>query len=127
MIAPDTNNLADCLLKASNMPIRDLAQLVGVSRQSYHRWLKGRQITSQYQAIMKQLLQTYQQPEQTITVIYEVCSINFYCICGAHLTLSRRSKSLVTGIFCSQCRDHYWLNWQEGILRRDPSDEESQP
>lgn len=111
-----TPNPAHKLLRASKLPIVKLALMVGVSRQAYHKWLRGKTITDRHRAILERLLQEY--PEQeTITITYQVHSVSFVCPCGTSLILKRRTGSIASGIFCNACHQHYWINWNEGILR----------
>ena len=53
------SNEARWLQKLSGMPIQDLAQLVGVSRQAYYKWLSGKTITPEHKARLKELIAVY--------------------------------------------------------------------
>lgn len=116
MQTPTTTNPARQLLRTSELSVTKLAELVGVSRMSYYKWLRGKTINEEHLATLSQLLQQYP-PKEVVIITYEVHSISFTCRCNTPLTLKRRTGSSATGIFCSQCHEHYWINWQEGILR----------
>ena len=111
-----TTNPARQLLRNSQLPIVKLAPMIGVSRQAYHKWLRGKTITGKHLAILEKLLQEYPEPEE-ITLTYECMAISFTCQCGTSLTLKRRTGASASGIFCQRCHKHYWIGWQEGILR----------
>ena len=55
------SNEARWLQKLSGMPIQELAGLVGVSRQAYHKWLNGKTITQEHKARLKELIAVYVQ------------------------------------------------------------------
>lgn len=55
------SNEARWLQKLSGMPIQELAGLVGVSRQAYHKWLNGKTITPEHKARLKELIAGYVQ------------------------------------------------------------------
>lgn len=54
-------NEARWLQAVSHLTIQELADRVGVSRQAYHKWLRGETITAEHKAQLKELIATYQQ------------------------------------------------------------------
>lgn len=58
------SNEARWLQKVSGLTIQELAQQVGVSRQAYHKWLRGKTITPEHKARIKGLIDTYLQQEE---------------------------------------------------------------
>src|SRR5581483_3076124 len=44
----------------ANLPIGQLASLIGVSRQAYHKWLQGKSISPAHQARLKEMIYIYQ-------------------------------------------------------------------
>jgi len=65
-----------------------------------------------------------QVPKQLL-LTYSLDSIKFECPkCGKENTITRRSSSSATGVFClGECKQHYWINWSDGVLHRDNVDE----
>ena len=55
------SNEARWLQKLSGISIQELARLVGVSRQAYHKWLNGKTITPEHKARLKELIAVYVQ------------------------------------------------------------------
>lgn len=102
----------------SHLPLTKLAPMVGVSRQAYHKWLKGKAITPEHLSTIKQLLQNYPKEMPPITFEYTAVSATFDCSkCGEQLVLKRRSLASASGLFCATCNEHYWINWNVCILR----------
>lgn len=117
------SNLAYLLRIRSRLPITKLAPMIGVSRQAYHKWLRGKTITPEHVATLERLLQDYPQVEP-IFIAYEVHSVSFACRCGSSLILKRRTISIISGVFCQQCHEHYWIIWSEGVLRNGRQEKE---
>jgi DNA-binding XRE family transcriptional regulator len=57
------SNEAQWLRKLSCLPVQELAERMGVSRQSYHKWLKGKTITPEHKARLKEMIAPYIQEE----------------------------------------------------------------
>lgn len=53
------NNEARWLQKISHLSIPELAAKVGVSRQAYYKWLRGKPITGEHKARLKSFIVTY--------------------------------------------------------------------
>lgn len=53
------SNEALWLRKVSHLPVQALADRVGVSRQAYHKWLRGRAITPEHKARLKEMIAVY--------------------------------------------------------------------
>jgi hypothetical protein len=111
--------LAHQLQKASKLPLVKLAPMLGVSRQTYHKWLRGRTMTPEHERDVKLLLQKYH-----AVVSYTIKSIAFECYrCGQSLTLNRRSLGTeASGLWCNGCHEHYWISWNSGELHNGTPD-----
>ncbi len=55
------SNEARWLQKLAGLSIQELARLVGVSRQAYHKWLLGKTITPEHKDRLKELIAVYVQ------------------------------------------------------------------
>jgi len=53
------SNEARWLQKISHLSVQELANRVGVSRQAYHKWLRGKTITEEHKARIKEIVATY--------------------------------------------------------------------
>jgi hypothetical protein len=58
------SNEARWLQHISHLSIQELSEKVGVSRQSYHKWLRGKAITEEHKMRLKELIATYMRGEQ---------------------------------------------------------------
>jgi DNA-binding XRE family transcriptional regulator len=53
------SNEARWLQKVSQLPVQELANRVGVSRQAYYKWLRGKTITDEHKERLKEMIANY--------------------------------------------------------------------
>lgn len=46
-------------------------------------------------------------------------SVSFHCACRTPLTITKRDPAaILSGIFCNVCRQQWYVNWSDGLLRK---------